>query len=93
MLTHQVPGLPRSWVPLTLGEGTYYTAACPALSLFHWQAIASLAFFLIHTACMVVAFDGNASGDRARVLGPPAVHLVAALLVSSRSSRPKWRGI
>ena len=71
----------RSWLPLYAGEATLYTDACPAMPWFLAGALVALAFALLHTFSMVVAFDGLSRGRRRQVAAVPAAHLVAALLV------------
>lgn len=44
-------------------------------------ALLSLAFMLLHTSAMVVAFDGLDKRRRPQWLAVPAAHLGAALLV------------
>ena len=44
-------------------------------------ALVALAFALLHTFSMVVAFDGFNRGRRRQAAAVPAAHLVAALLV------------
>eukprot|EP00897_Mesotaenium_endlicherianum_P009278 jgi/Mesen1/8379/ME000468S07810 len=44
-------------------------------------AVASLAFLLLHTFGMVVAFDGYATRTKSHQLAVPALHLTAALLM------------
>ena len=71
----------RSWLPLYAGEATLYTDACPAMPWFLAGALVALAFALLHTFSMVVAFDGLARGRRRQAAAVPTAHLVAALLV------------
>ncbi|KAK9864495.1 hypothetical protein WJX84_009912 [Apatococcus fuscideae] len=81
-LTHTV-FLCISWLPLTLDVGTYYSDACPQMSVFLASALLSLSFLMIHTASMVVVFSGAAAGKPLQRFGPSALHLIAALLTLS----------
>lgn len=45
-------------------------------------ALLLLGFFLLHTASMVVSFEGLAAGHALYIATPPALHLVTSLLVS-----------
>ncbi|KAK9826813.1 hypothetical protein WJX81_003457 [Elliptochloris bilobata] len=69
-----------SWLPLMLGDGTFYVDACPQMSFFLAGALLSLAFLLLHTCAMPVAFDGLGKRQRGQWLAVPAAHLGAALL-------------
>ena len=71
-----------SWLPLFLGEATLYLDACPKMSYFLAGALITLAFNLLHTFSMVIAFDGLREGKRERWAAVPIAHLLAALLVS-----------
>ena len=75
------PGCACSWLPLYAGDATLYLDACPAMSYFLAGALITAAFALLHTAAMVVAFDGLQTGRRERWACVPAAHLAAALLV------------
>ncbi|EIE26907.1 Aph-1, partial [Coccomyxa subellipsoidea C-169] len=69
-----------SWLPLFLGKGTFYLDECPQMSYFLAGALLTLAFNLLHTFSMVIAFDGLREGKRERWAAVPIAHLGAALL-------------
>ncbi|KAL3137650.1 hypothetical protein ABBQ38_004926 [Trebouxia sp. C0009 RCD-2024] len=69
-----------SWLPLSLGDATYYVPACASMSYFLVSALLLLGFFLLHTASMVVSFEGLAAGHALYIATPPALHLVTSLL-------------
>lgn len=69
-----------SWLPLFLGEATLYLDACPKMSYFLAGALITLAFNLLHTFSMLIAFDGLREGKRERWAAVPIAHLAAALL-------------
>jgi anterior pharynx defective protein 1 len=73
----------RSWLPEYLGDATLYLDACPHMSYFLSGALISLAFNLLHTFSMLVAFEGMGQGKRERWAAVAAVHMAAALLVCS----------
>ncbi len=52
------------------------------MSYFLAGALLTLAFNLLHTFSMVIAFDGLREGKRERWAAVPIAHLGAALLVS-----------
>lgn len=54
---------------------------CPQMSYFLAGALMALAFNLLHTFSMVIAFDGLREGKRERWAAVPAAHLAAAVLV------------
>ena len=70
-----------SWLPLFLGKGTLYLDECPQMSYFLAGALLTLAFNLLHTFSMVIAFDGLREGRRKQWAAVPVAHLGAALLV------------
>ena len=45
-------------------------------------ALLALGFFLLHTASMVIAFEGWGNGSNTLKAIPPALHLAVSLLVS-----------
>ncbi|KAG1652526.1 hypothetical protein FOA52_009225 [Chlamydomonas sp. UWO 241] len=49
-----------SFLPLVAGDGTYYLKDCTQMSMFLIGALYSLAFGMILTSSMVVAFEGYA---------------------------------
>lgn len=83
-----------SWLPLFLGKGTLYLDECPQMSYFLAGALLTLAFNLLHTFSMVIAFDGLREGRRKQWAAVPVAHLGAALLVilliNTTPSRCKW---
>ena len=102
-----------SWLPLSLGDATYYVPTCSSMSYFlasgelstslchcihnisytfaaaacqatcHVAAMLSLGFFFLHTASMVISFEGLAAGHALHIALPPAFHLITSLLVSA----------
>lgn len=69
-----------SWLPLSLNGATYYVPACSNMSYFLVSAFLSLGFFLLHTASMVVSFEGFAAGNWLLIAVSPTLHFVASLL-------------
>ncbi|GFR47451.1 hypothetical protein Agub_g9175 [Astrephomene gubernaculifera] len=69
-----------SMLPLTVGDGTYYIDACPQMSIFLVGALYCLAFGMLLTCLMVVAFDGYMGRKPAHVGAAAVLHLGAALL-------------
>lgn len=69
-----------SLLPLTTGDGSYYSEACPAMSLFLVSALNCLGTSATLVAAMVVALDGWHRGRATHVLYAPAVHLATGLL-------------
>ena len=70
-----------SWLPLFQGDATLYLDPCPRMSYFLAGALIALAFNLLHTFSMVVAFDGMSKGKRGRWAAVSAAHMAASLLV------------
>ena len=70
-----------SLLPLTQGDGTYYTEHCPRMSIFLIDALYCIAFFMILTSAMVVFMDGCMTSKWLHIAFAPAVHTGAALLV------------
>eukprot|EP00897_Mesotaenium_endlicherianum_P009276 jgi/Mesen1/8377/ME000468S07815 len=70
-----------SLLTAAVGLATYYANTCPEMPFFLVASVASLAFLLLHTFGMVVAFDGYATHTKAHQLAVPALHLTAALLM------------
>eukprot|EP00195_Chlamydomonas_chlamydogama_P007791 CAMPEP_0202891158 /NCGR_PEP_ID=MMETSP1392-20130828/1299_1 /ASSEMBLY_ACC=CAM_ASM_000868 /TAXON_ID=225041 /ORGANISM="Chlamydomonas chlamydogama, Strain SAG 11-48b" /LENGTH=167 /DNA_ID=CAMNT_0049574837 /DNA_START=285 /DNA_END=789 /DNA_ORIENTATION=+ len=68
-----------SLLPLTSGDGTFYLDECPQMSLFLMGALYSLAFGMILTSTMVVAFEGYHTRDVAHILYAPLLHFAASL--------------
>ena len=60
------------------------------MSYFLAGALVTAAFALLHTASMVVAFDGLEAGRRERWACVPAAHLAAAALVRAASLCPVY---
>lgn len=46
-----------SWLPLSVGTGTYYITRCSSMSYFLSNSLLSLALSGILISCMVIAFD------------------------------------
>lgn len=46
-------------------------------------ALLALGYFFLHTASMVIAFEGWSSSNTSFIALPPFAHLVLSLLVSS----------
>ena len=70
-----------SWLPLSLGDGTIYTARCPQMSYYLVCALTTLGFSGILTGGMIIAFEGmeRLAWKRGVVL-PVALHLLGGLL-------------
>jgi len=64
----------------SFGPATYYTQSCKHMPLFLVSALTTLAFFLIHTFSMIIAFNAYTYGDRSQQIFVPAMHLAASLL-------------
>lgn len=47
----------------------------------------SLGFTIIHTFCMVIAFEGYAGGTKTDQVFVPIIHLIAAMLVRFSTSQ------
>ncbi|XP_024393748.1 gamma-secretase subunit APH1-like isoform X1 [Physcomitrium patens] len=62
------------------GPATYYTSSCKQMPLFLVSALSSLAFFLLHTFSMVIAFNAYTYDNISQKLFVPIMHLGAALL-------------
>lgn len=62
------------------GPATYYTQSCKHMPLFLVSALTTLAFFLLHTFSMIIAFNAYTYGNRSQQLFVPAMHLGASLL-------------
>lgn len=69
-----------SWLPLCLGDATIYVSSCPQLSFFVVGAISTLAFAVLLTAGMVIAFELAASSKKGRAIIPSILHIIAALI-------------
>jgi hypothetical protein len=72
-----------SLLPLTTGDGSYYSDSCPGMSLFLVTALNSLGTSATLVAAMVVALDGWRRRGAVWMAYAPAVHLASALLVGS----------
>jgi gamma-secretase subunit APH-1 len=70
-----------SWLPLSLGDGTIYTATCPQMSYYLVCALTTLGFAGILTGGMVLAFEGMERQDLKRgALLPILLHVVGGVL-------------
>mmetsp|Transcript_20034 Transcript_20034/g.35707 ORF Transcript_20034/g.35707 Transcript_20034/m.35707 type:complete len:269 (-) Transcript_20034:151-957(-) len=69
-----------SFLQLAAGDGTYYIQTCPHISFFVASALNSLAFLLLHSFGMVVAFEGLQTKNRFLTGLVPTLHLIATLL-------------
>eukprot|EP00873_Tetraselmis_striata_P039459 jgi/Tetstr1/459723/TSEL_005076.t1 len=69
-----------SFLQLAAGDGTYYLPTCPSVSFFVATALNSLAFLLLHSFSMVVAFEGLTTRQPLLAGMAPALHMTAALL-------------
>ncbi|KAI0496271.1 hypothetical protein KFK09_022585 [Dendrobium nobile] len=62
------------------GGATYYVERCSHMPFFLISAIISLAFLLIHTFAMVIAFNGYAESRKSDQFFVPVIHMVAAIM-------------
>ncbi|KAL0910006.1 hypothetical protein M5K25_020927 [Dendrobium thyrsiflorum] len=62
------------------GGATYYVERCSHMPFFLISAIISLAFLLMHTFSMVIAFNGYAESRKSDQLFVPIIHMVAAIM-------------
>lgn len=62
------------------GPATYYVESCGQMPLFLVAALISLAFLIIHTFSMIIAFNGYEDGKKLHQLFAPGLHFVAAFL-------------
>ncbi|PSS35867.1 Gamma-secretase subunit APH1-like [Actinidia chinensis var. chinensis] len=62
------------------GPATFYVEKCSQLPFFLISSIIALAFAIIHTFSMVIAFNGYEEKNRVQQLFVPIVHLVAGIL-------------
>lgn len=69
-----------AWLPLSLGDGTVYSAACPRMSFYLVGALSTLGFAALLAGAMVLAFDAAERRELRRVAAAPAAHAAAALL-------------
>lgn len=69
-----------AWLPLALGDGTIYSAACPRLSFYTVGALSTLGMAALLTGAMVLWLDGLERRDAKQAVLAPATHLAAALL-------------
>lgn len=72
-----------SILPLTAGHGTYYSASCPAMSIFLVSALQCVGFGAMLTAVMVVSLNGWHTANKAQAAFAPLVHVATALVVSA----------
>lgn len=71
-----------SWLPLSVGTGTYYVTRCSSMSYFLANSLLSLAMSGILISCMVIAFDcWDRRQFRAGFLYSGTVHIGAAMMV------------
>lgn len=71
-----------SLLPLTTGNGTYYTDTCPHMSIFLISALNSLGFGATLAALMVISMDGWLSRSPLLIAYAPVMHLLSGLVVS-----------
>ncbi|KAH0453550.1 hypothetical protein IEQ34_017874 [Dendrobium chrysotoxum] len=62
------------------GGATYYVERCSHMPFFLISAVISLAFLLIHTFSMVIAFNGYAESRKSDQFFVPVIHMVAAIM-------------
>lgn len=62
------------------GPATFYVEKCSQMPFFLVSAIIALAFVIIHTFSMVIAFNGFAEQIKVDQLFAPVVHLIAGML-------------
>ncbi|XP_039132977.1 gamma-secretase subunit APH1-like [Dioscorea cayenensis subsp. rotundata] len=62
------------------GPATFFIDKCSSMPFFLVSAIMSLGFTIIHTFCMVIAFEGYAGGTKTDQVFVPIIHLIAAML-------------
>ncbi|KAL1811019.1 hypothetical protein ACET3Z_021084 [Daucus carota] len=62
------------------GPATFYVQKCSQMPFFLVSAMIALAFVIIHTFSMVIAFKGFAEQNKVDQLFVPIVHLVAGML-------------
>lgn len=62
------------------GPATFYVDSCSQMPLFLVAALISLAFLIIHTFSMIVAFTGYEDGKMMHQLFAPGLHFAAAFL-------------
>jgi hypothetical protein len=71
-----------SWLPLSVGTGTYYVTRCSSMSYFLANSLLSLAMSGILISCMVISFDcWDRRQYRAGVLYSGTVHIGTALMI------------
>jgi len=68
-----------SFNSLAAGKGTMYIEACPQMSYFLAAGLLSLAFFLLHTFSMIVAFQGYETHNLMLTGAVGGLHLLTAL--------------
>lgn len=69
-----------SFLPLTTSDATWYLDTCPRFSIFLAGAMYCLAFGMLLTSLMVIAWEGFHERHRLHVVYVPCMHLGAALL-------------
>lgn len=62
------------------GPATYFVDRCSQIPFFLVSAIIALAFVMIHTFSMVIAFNGYAEGNKVDQIFVPSVHFAAGLV-------------
>ncbi|KAK1356323.1 Gamma-secretase subunit APH1-like [Heracleum sosnowskyi] len=62
------------------GPATFYVEKCSRMPFFLVSAMIALAFVIIHTFSMVIAFSGFAEQNKVDQMFVPIVHLVAGML-------------
>ncbi|KAJ0973004.1 hypothetical protein J5N97_020963 [Dioscorea zingiberensis] len=62
------------------GPATFYADRCLRMPFFLVSAIISLGFTIIHTFCMVIAFEGYTGGKKTDQVFVPIIHLIAAMM-------------
>jgi len=62
------------------GPGSYFSPACPSISLFLINALLSFCFILLHIMWSIVAFDGFREKSYVKMGGVVLCHLVSSFL-------------
>ena len=62
------------------GPATYFVDRCSRVPFFLLSAIIALAFVIIHTFSMVIAFNGYTEGNKVDQYFVPIVHVVAGMV-------------
>ena len=69
-----------AWLPLVLGDGTLYAAACPAMSFYLVGALSTLGMAATLAGGTVLALEGLGRRELRPAAGAAALHAAAALL-------------